>query len=108
MLHVKDVKKILKLAKGFRGGLSKLFRPANQVVLHALKNATEHRKLRKRDFRSLWIVRLNAALKQRGQRYSTFINLAKEKNVELDRKTLSELAINHPAAFDEVVNVITK
>ena len=48
-------KKILKLARGFRGGLSKLFRPANQVVLHALKNATEHRKLRKRDFRSLWI-----------------------------------------------------
>ena len=99
-------KKILKLAKGFRGSLSKLFRPASQAVLHAGIYAYKDRKLKKRTFRNLWIVRINSALKQNDLNYSKFIHLCKEKNVELNRKVLSELAYNQPEIFKQIVDFL--
>jgi large subunit ribosomal protein L20 len=97
-------KKVLKLAKGFRGGLSKLFRPARQAVINALRHAYKGRKQKKRDFRSLWIVRMNAALVQHGISYSKFMGLANKKDMKLNRKVLSELAISNPEVFTDVVN----
>ncbi|MBT6120781.1 50S ribosomal protein L20 [bacterium] len=96
-------KKILKLAKGFRGSLSKLYRPAHQAVLHALSNSTRDRKRKKRDFRRLWIARINAALGPFSTSYSTFINLLKKKEIEINRKSLSEIAIRRPDVFSDVV-----
>jgi large subunit ribosomal protein L20 len=96
-------KKILQRAKGFRASLSKLFRPARQAVLNALRHSYKGRRQKKRDFRSLWIVRLNAALGDHGISYSKFIGLAIKKQVGLNRKMLSELAIQHPETFQSVV-----
>lgn len=96
-------KKVLKLAKGFRGGLSKLYRPAHQAVLHALSNMYKHRRLRKRDFRSLWIARINGALDQRGVSYSKFMGSLNKQNIQINRKMLSEVAIEHPEVFDKLV-----
>ena len=101
-------KKILKIAKGYRGSLSKLFRPANQVVLHALRNAYEHRRLKKRDFRSLWILRINGALNEYGIKYSQFIHLLKENEITLNRKVLAILALEHPEAFKAIVEKVKK
>ena len=100
-------KKILDLAKGFRGGLSKLYRPAHQAVLHALSNKYRDRRLRKRSFRSLWIVRINAAVREHGLTYSKFINSLKEKNIILNRKALAYLAVNDPKAFSEIVKSVS-
>ena len=99
-------KKVLKLAKGFQGSLSKLFRPAHQVVLHALSNSFRDRRRKKRDFRALWIARLNGALDARGLSYSKFMGSMKKKNIQLNRKVLSELAISHEGVFNEVVNQV--
>ena len=96
-------KKILKLAKGFRGGLSKLFRPAHQAVLHAGINAFKDRRLKKRQFRQLWIARINAFLGQHNLSYSTFMGACKAKNVELNRKVISELAHKHPETIKELI-----
>ena len=101
-------KKILKLAKGFRGSLSKLFRPANQVVLHAGNNAYRDRRLKKRSFRSLWVVRLNAALRLNDLTYSSFINMCKKKNIGLNRKVLSEIAYTKSDLFSEIVGFVKK
>ena len=98
-------KKVLDLAKGFRGGLSKLFRPAHQVVLHALVNATEHRRLKKRDFRVLWINRISGALYNTDLSYSKFIGGLVKNQVKINRKMLSELAIHEPAIFDQIVGI---
>lgn len=98
-------KKILGLAKGFRGGLSKLYRPAHQSVLHALTNATEHRRLKKRDFRALWINRISGALYSKELSYSKFMGNLAKKDVKLNRKVLSELAIHEPAIFDQLVEL---
>lgn len=95
--------KILKLAKGFRGGYGRLFRPANEAVNRALYNAYKSRRLKKRDFRSLWIMRINAAVRPLGLSYSVFMNGLKKANIDMNRKTLSELAINDPTAFEAVV-----
>ncbi len=100
-------KKQLKLAKGFRGSLSKLFRPASQALLHAGNNAYRDRRLKKRDFRKIWILRINAALESRSMSYSLFMGLCKKKNVILNRKMLSELALNKPNVFNELVDQIT-
>lgn len=91
------------MAKGYRGSQSKLFRTATEKVDRALKFATAHRLRKKRDFRSLWIVRIGAATKAAGLSYSRFINGLKKLGVELDRKVLSELAIREPKAFLELV-----
>ena len=96
-------KKILKLAKGFRGSHSTLFRTANQQVMKALRNAYRDRKKRKRDFRRLWITRITAACRMRGTRYSRFMNGLMHSGILLNRKMLSEIAIHDPATFDLLV-----
>nr|WP_069969486.1 50S ribosomal protein L20 [Desertifilum tharense]OEJ72771.1 50S ribosomal protein L20 [Desertifilum tharense IPPAS B-1220] len=96
-------KKILKLAKGFRGSHSKLFRTANQQVMKALRSAYRDRKKRKRDFRRLWIVRLNAAARQQGISYSQLIGKLKKANIGLNRKVLAQMAILDPTSFAKVV-----
>ena len=96
-------KKVLKLAKGFRGGLSKLFRPARQAVINALRHAYKGRRQKKRDFRSMWILRMNAALVGYGISYSKFIGLATQKHMEVNRKMLSEIAISDPEVFSSIV-----
>ena len=96
-------KKILKLAKGFRGAESKQFRIANQGVMRSMQNAYVGRKRRKRDFRRLWITRISAACKANGTNYSTFMNGLKKAGIALNRKMLSEIAISDPAAFTSLV-----
>ena len=96
-------KKILKLAQGYRGGKSKLYRIANQAVMKSLSYAYVGRKLKKRDFRSLWITRISAACKMNDINYSRFMNGLKKANIEINRKMLSEIAINDPAAFTQLV-----
>ncbi|XHU95369.1 MAG: 50S ribosomal protein L20 [cyanobacterium endosymbiont of Rhopalodia gibba] len=98
-------KKILKLAKGFRGSHSKLFRIANQQVMKALRNAYRDRRKRKRDFRRLWITRINAAARMYGVSYSQLTGQLKKANIELNRKVLAQLAITDPQAFEKVVEM---
>lgn len=99
----KKHKKVLKLAKGFRGGESRIYRTANQAVMRSMQNAYIGRKRRKRDFRRLWITRISAAAKMNGMNYSTFMNGLKKANIEINRKMLSEIAIADPAAFAKLV-----
>ena len=98
-------KKIIKLAKGYRGSQSKLFRPANQAVMKSLNYAFIGRKLRKRDFRKLWIARINAAARLNGMSYSKFINGLKKADIEVNRKMLSEMAIHDAAGFAKLVEI---
>ncbi|MGI9107958.1 MAG: 50S ribosomal protein L20 [Pyrinomonadaceae bacterium] len=95
-------KKILKLAKGYRGTKSKLYRQASESVDRALNFAYTGRKLKKRDFRSLWIVRIGAAARLNGLNYSQFMHGLKVAGIELDRKVLADLAANSPDAFAEL------
>ena len=95
-------KKVLKLAKGFRGGRSKLFRTAADSVDKALMYAYRDRRARKRDFRRLWIARINAAARMNSLSYSKFIHGLKVAKVDLDRKVLAELAISDPAGFSQI------
>ena len=101
-------KKILKLAKGYRGAKSKLYRIANQAVMKSLSYAYVGRKLKKRDFRSLWITRISAACKMNDINYSRFMNGLKKANIEINRKMLSEIAINDPQAFTQLVETAKK
>lgn len=96
-------KKVLELTKGFRGGRSKNIREAKSSLLHAGEYAFAGRKLRKRDMRRLWITQLSAAVATEGLNYSTFIHKLKLKNILLDRKILSDLAVNHPEDFKQIV-----
>lgn len=96
-------KRILEIAKGFKGKRRSCFRIAKQRVMHALRNAYYSRKLRKRDFRRLWNTRINAATRARGLPYSRFIYGLSEAGVALNRKMLAELAIHDPKAFDLLV-----
>ena len=95
----KNHKKVLKLAKGYYGGKSRLFKTANESVIRALRNAYVGRRLKKRDFRKLWITRISAACKMNGMNYSTFMNGLKKAGITLNRKMLSEIAINDAAGF---------
>ena len=95
--------KILKLAKGYRGAKSKLFRTANEAVMKSLVYSYIGRKQRKRDFRQLWIARINAAARMNGISYSRFMNGLKKANIEINRKMLSEIAIADPKAFTSLV-----
>ncbi|HKR01441.1 MAG TPA: 50S ribosomal protein L20 [Pyrinomonadaceae bacterium] len=99
-------KKILKLAKGYRGTKSKLYRSAKESVERGLNFAYTGRKLKKRDFRSLWIVRIGAAARLNGLNYSQFMHGLKLANIELDRKVLADLAANQPEAFAELAGQI--
>lgn len=96
-------KKILKLAKGMQHSHTRSFRQAKQAVLKALQFAYRDRRNRKRDFRGLWITRINAAARENGTTYGNLIASLKKSNIELDRKVLAELAVSEPQAFTEVV-----
>ena len=95
--------RVLKLAKGYRGARSKQYRVAKQSVMRALTSSFAGRKERKRQFRRLWIARINAAARLNGLSYSKFMNGLKNANVDINRKMLSELAISNPAAFTQLV-----
>ena len=99
-------KKILKQAKGYYNSRSKLFRRANEAVLRAGEHAFMGRKQRKRDMRRLWITRISAALTNHNINYSRFINGLQKANISLNRKVLSQMAIEDPKAFDEVVETV--
>jgi large subunit ribosomal protein L20 len=101
-------KKIFKLAKGFRGSGSKLFRTANQRVMKALVNAYRDRRRRKREFRRLWITRINAAARAQGISYSQLMNDLRKADVLLNRKMLAQLAALDQAAFTQVVNAVRR
>ena len=101
----KKRRKVLKLAKGYWGAKSKQYRTASEQVRRSLRYAYEGRKMRKRDFRRLWIVRINAAARLGGMSYSTFINGLKKKNIEVNRKMLADLAVNDAAAFAQLVEL---
>ena len=96
-------KRILKSVKGHRGPAGKLIRLAKEAAIRAEVNATKDRRRKKREFRSLWVIRLNAACRERGIRYSQFISGCKKANVTLNRKMLSEIAVADPAGFDVIV-----
>ncbi len=99
-------KKILKLAKGFRASLSVLYRQAKPAVFRALSYQYRDRRRRKRDFRKLWIARINGALFNTDLSYSRFINLLSKKDIKLNRKMLSEIAIKSPDAFSKLVKLV--
>lgn len=99
-------KRVLKSVKGYRGAVRTQIRLAKEARVRAEVNARIGRKLKKRDYRSLWIIRLSAACKQRGIRYSQFINGCKKAGIELNRKMLSEIAIADEAGFDQIVEQV--
>lgn len=99
-------KKVLKLAKGYWMSRSKQFKKAKEAVLHAGEYAFTGRKDKKRDFRKLWIIRLNAAVRPHGLTYSKFIKGLKDKKIELDRKVLAQLAVEHPQVFNKIVEKV--
>ena len=102
---LKKRRKVMKLAKGYWGAKSKQYRAATEQVARSLRYAYVGRKLRKRDFRSLWITRINAAARLNGMSYSTFINGLKKQNIEVNRKMLADLAVNDAAAFAKLVEI---
>ena len=98
--------RLFRRAKGYRGGRGKLLRTAKESLVRAGAYAYRDRRVRKREFRKLWIIRINAAVRQRGLRYSEFIHGLREAKIELDRKMLAELAVNDPQAFDQIVELV--
>ncbi|HKX73920.1 MAG TPA: 50S ribosomal protein L20 [Acidimicrobiia bacterium] len=101
----KSHQKVLTRAKGFKGARSRRFRTANEQVMHAMADAYKDRRDRKGEFRRLWITRINAAARQNGMSYSTFMAGLKAAQVELDRKMLAEMAVNDPESFARLVEV---
>ena len=108
MMTRKRRNKILKMAKGYWGAKSKHFKMANQAVMKSGVYAYKGRKLKKRDFRQLWITRINAACKLNGMNYSTFMNGLKKAGIVINRKVLAELAVNNKAAFAQLVDTAKK
>ena len=108
MMTRKRRNKILKLAKGYWGAKSKHYKMANQAVMKSGVYAYKGRKLKKRDFRQLWITRINAACKLNGMNYSTFMNGLKKAGIVINRKVLAELAVNNKAAFAQLVDTAKK
>ena len=105
-VHAKKAhKKVLDRAKGYKGSKSRRFRTANEQVMHAMQDAYKDRRDRKGQFRRLWIARINAAAREHGMSYSTFIAGLKAKKVELDRKMLAEMAVNDPNSFAALVEL---
>jgi large subunit ribosomal protein L20 len=99
-------KKVLKLAKGYFGGKSRLFRIANQAVMKSLLYAYRDRKARKRDFRKLWITRINAAARMNGMSYSRFMNCLRKSGISLNRKILADMAVNDEQGFAQLVESV--
>jgi large subunit ribosomal protein L20 len=99
-------KKILEKAKGFYGAKSRLYRIATEAVDKAMQYAYRDRKVKKREFRSLWIIRINAALRALGLTYSQFMAKLKQANIVLNRKSLADMAYNDPAAFNQLVEKV--
>ena len=108
MMTRKRRNKVMKMAKGYWGSRSKHFRVANEAVMKALTQAYIGRRLKKRDFRSLWITRISAACKANGVNYSTFMHGLKVAGIEINRKMLAEMAISNPAAFTQLVEIAKK
>ncbi|MEK7571413.1 MAG: 50S ribosomal protein L20 [Patescibacteria group bacterium] len=100
--------KLLSLTKGYRGTKSKLVKVAKEAALHAGQYAYHGRKLRKGDFRTLWITRIGEAVKKEGISYSKFIDLLKKANITIDRKIMSKLIVEDPAAFKHIVDTVKK
>ena len=98
-------KKILKLTKGYRGSKSRLYRVANEQLLKSLAYAYRDRRAKKRDFRKLWVSRINAAARMNGLSYSVFISGLKKAGVQINRKVLADLAVNDSSAFEKLVSV---
>jgi large subunit ribosomal protein L20 len=107
-IGIRKRKKLHKLTKGFVGGRGNLVRVAKETLNKGLAYAYRDRRQRKREFRRLWIARINAALRQRGYTYSRFIHALKTSDVELDRKVLAEIAITDPEGFSFIVNTVAK
>ena len=108
MMTRKRRNKVMKMAKGSWGSRSKHFRVANEAVMKSLTYAYTGRRLKKRDFRSLWITRISAACKMNGMNYSTFMHGLKVAGIEINRKMLAEMAISNPAAFTQLVEIAKK
>ena len=104
----KKHKKVLKMAKGYYGAKSIRFRMAKQAVMKSVQYAFVGRKLKKRDFRRLWIARINAAARANGTNYSSLVNGLKKAQININRKMLAEMAVNDPVAFTELVKAATK
>lgn len=101
-------KKLLGLTKGYRGTKSRLIKVAHEAALHAGAYAYHGRKLKKRDLRALWIIKIGEAVKRDGISYSRFVNSLKKANIDLDRKILSDLVVNDPNAFKQIVDFVGK
>ncbi|MCD6231850.1 50S ribosomal protein L20 [Candidatus Aerophobetes bacterium] len=106
VIHSKKRKKVLRLAKGYRGGRSKLYVLAKEALGKAFFASYKDRKRKKRDFRRLWISRINIAARARGLPYSAFMKSLKEKSIKLNRKVLADLAVNNPGEFSKLVEVL--
>jgi len=104
--RTKAKRRLFKRAKGYRGGRRNMLRTVKETLVRAGVFAFRDRRVKKRTFRRLWITRINAACRQRGMRYSEFIHGLKKAEIELDRKSLSEIAICDPAGFDEIVSSV--
>src|ERR1700722_14931530 len=108
VISAKRRRNVLKRVKGYRGNCSKKERLAHEAILHSARHSFAHRKDKKVDFRQLWIVRLNAALRENGQKsYSTFIGALKKQGITLDRKVLATMAKDHPETFARIVTKVT-
>jgi large subunit ribosomal protein L20 len=99
----KSHKKVLDRAKGYKGARSRRYKTANEQVMHAMQDSYRDRRARKREFRKLWIQRINAAARQNGTTYSQFIAGLKAAEIEVDRKMLADIAVNDPEAFSQLV-----
>lgn len=99
-------KRLFKRAKGYRGGRRNMLRTVKESLLRSGAYAYRDRRVRKREFRKLWIIRINAAVRERGMRYSEFIHGLQKAGIELNRKMLADLAVSDPAAFDAIVNEV--
>jgi len=99
-------KRVFRRAKGYTGGRGRLFRSAKETLLRSGQFAYRDRRVRRREFRKLWIIRINAAVRERGLRYNEFIAGLKQAHIGLDRKMLAEMAVRDPKAFDHVVEVV--
>jgi len=104
--RTKAKRRLYKKVKGYRGGRGNMLRTAKETLIRAGVYAFRDRRVRKREFRKLWIIRINAACRERGLRYSEFIHGLVKANIVLDRKSLSEMAIHDPAGFDSVVDKV--
>lgn len=107
-IHQKRKRRVLKDAKGFRGARSKLFRTAKDARRRALQNSYKHRRMKKRDFRSLWIMRINAATRSCGMSYSKFMGALRAGNIVINRKMLAEMAVKDMDAFRKLVDQVNK